>query len=312
MNGIIVVNKPAGLSSNTVVGIVKKAVGAKKAGHLGTLDVLGDGVLPVTIGKATRLFDFFLSKSKTYVATFVFGFETETLDAEGRIVKTCERGVELDDIQDALCKFVGKQLQLPPQFSSKKIGGKSAYLLARKGEEVLLKEKEIEIFSFKFLGEAREEERKILLERFSKFHSDDELKKLNLLPIYKFEISCSAGTYIRSLCRDFAQHLGTCGTMLSITRTRCGVFDLSGASSLEDVKNGNYVLVKPEEAVDLPSIEISSEQKRDLLNGKIVTIEKPSGQFKLFCGGDFLGIVEVNNFKLKIKTFLLEEENEQG
>ena len=301
MNGIIVVNKPAGLSSNTVVGIVKKAVGAKKAGHLGTLDVLGDGVLPVTIGKATRLFDFFLSKSKTYVATFVFGFETETLDAEGRIVKTCERGVELDDIQDALCKFVGKQLQLPPQFSSKKIGGKSAYLLARKGEEVLLKEKEIEIFSFKFLGEAREEERKILLERFSKFHSDDELKKLNLLPIYKFEISCSAGTYIRSLCRDFAQHLG-----------RCGVFDLSGASSLEDVKNGNYVLVKPEEAVDLPSIEISSEQKRDLLNGKIVTIEKPSGQFKLFCGGDFLGIVEVKNFNLKIKTFLLEEENEQG
>ena len=312
MNGIIVVDKPAGLSSNTVVGIVIRAVGAKKAGHLGTLDVLGDGVLPVTIGKATRLFDFFLSKSKTYVATFVFGFETETLDAEGRIVKTCKRGVELDDIQDALCKFVGKQLQLPPQFSSKKIGGKSAYLLARKGEEVLLKEKEIEIFSFKFLGEAREEERKILLERFSKFHSDDELKKLNLLPIYKFEISCSAGTYIRSLCRDFAQHLGTCGTMLSITRTRCGVFDLSGASSLEDVKNGNYVLVKPEEAVDLPSIEISSEQKRDLLNGKIVTIEKPSGQFKLFCGGDFLGIVEVNNFKLKIKTFLLEEENEQG
>ena len=303
MNGIIVVNKPAGLSSNTVVGIVKKVVGAKKAGHLGTLDVLGDGVLPVTIGKATRLFDFFLSKSKTYVATFVFGFETETLDAEGRIVKTCERGVELDDIQDTLCKFVGKQLQLPPQFSSKKIGGKSAYLLARKGEEVLLKEKEIEIFSFKFLGEAREEERKILLVRFSKFHSDDELKKLNLLPIYKFEISCSAGTYIRSLCRDFAQHLGTCGTMLSITRTRCGDFDLKNASTLEEIKSGNYNLIAPEKLFNFQTIKLSNLDCQKLLNGQFLKTNLPDGQYKLF-SNEFLGLGEVKGGLLKLSLKL--------
>ena len=312
MNGIIVVNKPSGLSSNTVVGIVKKAVGAKKAGHLGTLDVLGEGVLPVTIGKATRLFNFFLSKSKTYVSTFVFGFETETLDAEGKIVNISEKNVTTVEIENALGSFVGKQFQLPPQFSSKKIGGKSAYLLARKGEEVLLKEKEIEIFSFKYLGEAGEKERKILLERFSKFHSVSELERLNNVPFYKFEISCSAGTYIRSLCRDFAQYLGTYGTMLSITRTKCGVFQLSNAASLEDIKNGNYEIIKPEEVVDFPLIEISPEQKRNLLNGKIVEEKKPLGLYKLFCGREFLGICEVKDSMLKIKTFLLEEKDEQS
>lgn len=314
MDGVIVLNKPAGISSNTAANIVKKAVGAKKAGHLGTLDVLGDGVLPITLGKATRLFDFFLEKRKTYRAVFAFGFETETLDAEGKIIETSNNIVSKGQIENALKNFQGKISQLPPQFSALKINGKTAYELARKGETAKLKERTIEIFSFKLLGEISQGKREELKSRFLKFHDEQEADELGVdvvfeKQLFEFEIECSSGTYIRSLCRDLAHSTASCGTMLCITRTRCGKFDIENSFSLEEIKSGKYKLLSAFDVVDLPSKEISKEDGRAILNGKTVCvfpIEK--GKFKLVCDGKFYGIANnLNDGKVKIETFLLED-----
>ena len=309
MNGIVLVNKPANISSNTVVNIVKRSVGAKKAGHLGTLDVLGEGVLPVAVGKATRLFNYFLSKTKTYIATFAFGFETETLDAEGKVTKEGCKQISLNLIKNSIFKFIGKQFQLPPNYSSKKIGGVCAYKLARSGKAIPLNKKEIEIFSFKLIGLVNGEERIKLINRFYNFHEKSEINYIDAIQIYKFEIVCSSGTYIRSLCRDFAQYLGTYGTMLSIIRTKCGDFDIKNAQNIEEIKNGNVKIFDIKEYINLPELFINDIQKKDLIYGKCVIIDNElSGEYKLFCNEKFLGIGLVSNEKtLKIKTYLAEE-----
>lgn len=313
MNGIILLNKPAELSSNTAVNIVKKSVGAKKAGHLGTLDVLGDGVLPITLGKATRLFDYYLNKTKTYRAVFAFGFETETLDAEGKILETKNLDVSKEEIENVLPSFLGKQKQLPPIFSALKISGKNAYEIARKGGEVNLKEREIEIFDYKLLEEVSIEKKEALKERFLKFHSLEEFEKEEIenafeKGLFEFEISCSSGTYIRSLARDLAKKLSTCGTMLCITRTRCGEFELKNTFSLEEIKSGKFEVVSTFDAIDLPVLNLSSEEEKNLLDGKTVkTNQKFETNFKVVSNGELIGIG--NNFdggKIKITTFLKE------
>jgi len=148
------------------------------------------------------------------VAVFHFGYETDTLDSEGQIISQNEVSVSLEQVQSILGKFVGKQNQMPPQFSAKKVNGQKACDLARAGKEVELKPKEIEIFDLKVLRD---------------FGNNN----------FQFEITCSSGTYIRSLCRDLAKELSTYGTMLSIIRTKCGVFSIENSCTLQDVENGN-------------------------------------------------------------------------
>ncbi|MDD4110747.1 MAG: tRNA pseudouridine(55) synthase TruB, partial [Clostridia bacterium] len=218
-SGIIILNKESGISSNTAVNKVKRILKANKAGHLGTLDVLGEGVLPVTLNKATRLFDFFLKKDKTYRATFCFGFETTTLDCEGEIKNIDYRLVSEFEIVKATEKFKGKIKQMPPQYSALKVGGKTAYDLARKGEEVALKEREVEIYDFKLIKAVEIDKKTTLIDRFLKFHDIKLLETQSINDslnnnVFEFEITCSSGTYIRALCRDIAKELSTCGTML--------------------------------------------------------------------------------------------------
>ncbi len=312
MNGIILLNKPAGLSSNSAVNLVKKFIGAKKAGHLGTLDVLGEGVLPVTLGKATRLFDFFLTKTKTYRAVFIFGFETETLDSEGKILKHNNSGIPREKIEQILNKYVGEMYQRPPLYSALKVNGKNAYELARSGKEVELKERKIEIYEIKLLDNISDKTKKQLKDRFFKFHNENEISNLDNLfenNVYEFEITCSAGTYIRSLCRDIAEEMSTYGTMLSIIRTKCGNFSLDECFTIEQIKNGQYNLLSTFDVIDLPVVEISKEDGKKILDGKIVSIFPiQQTKFKLVCDKCFLGIA--NNFcegKIKIDTFLKEE-----
>ena len=275
VNGIILLDKPKNISSNTAVNIVKHAVNAKKAGHLGTLDVLGHGLLPITLSKATKLFDYFLNKDKEYIASFKFGIETETFDLEGEIVKKDNKIITKEDVLKVIPSFIGKQNQMPPKYSAKKINGKKAYDIARRGEEVNLKPKEIEIYDLKLLKELNSNE-------------------------FLFQIHCSSGTYIRSLCRDMAIALSTCGVMSDIIRTRCGRLSLNDAFSLEDIKNGKYKILPCEDLFEFDSIYLTKEDSFKVLNGVNINIKTGDGKYKVFDYNTFIGVGEVKNSVLKI------------
>ena len=214
-NAIINLNKPTGMSSFLAVKKVAKLLGVKKAGHMGTLDPYGTGVLLIGINRGTKLFDEYLKKKKTYIATFNFNYETDTLDSEGKIINYSNKITTKKDIKKILPNYIGKYLQMPPNFSAKKIKGKRACDLTREGKQVELKAKEIEVYDIKII---------------------DELDN----QIFVFKIDCSAGTYIRSLCRDISHSTTTYATMVSIIRTKCGDFDISNSCTLEDIKNGNF------------------------------------------------------------------------
>lgn len=212
-NVIINLNKPTGMSSSLAVQIVKRTLKPNKIGHLGTLDPLGTGVLLIAVNKATKKFDEYLTKIKTYRACFKFGVETDTFDSEGKVLNLDNKVVTLEQINSVLSDFIGEQEQMPPAYSAKKINGKKAYELARQGVEVKLKTKKITIFDIKVVSQLEPN-------------------------TFMFEIKCSAGTYIRSICRDIAYKLSTYGTMVSIIRTICGDFCLEDSCTLEDVKAG--------------------------------------------------------------------------
>lgn len=274
-SGIVLVHKPAGISSNAVVNIVKRVLNAKKCGHLGTLDLEGEGLLPVTVNNATKLFDFFLNKDKTYETVFVFGFETDTLDLAGEVVKEKECDINEEDVQKTIKTMIGKYLQMPPLYSAKKVNGQTAYKVARSGGEVELHPKEIEIYDFK------------LLEKLSK-------------NTYRFEISCSSGTYIRSVCRDLAEKLSTYGSMQCILRTRCGGFYLKDAYHLEKIKSGEFEVCSCDNLFDYEKIMLSEKDKEKLLNGQILNASNKNGCYRLFQNEEFIGVGKIEENKLKL------------
>lgn len=210
IDGIVVLNKPTGMNSMRAVKCVQHKLDAKKAGHMGTLDPMGSGVLLVALGKATKLFDKHLKDQKTYRAVFQFGFQTDTLDCDGTITDTNDVVVTKQQLLELCPKFVGEFDQMPPVYSAKKINGKNAYQLARSGKDIELKPKRITIFDFQLV---------------------DQLDTNTFL----FQVSCSSGTYIRSLCRDVAYALGTFGTMSAIVRTKVGEFDISQSVTLDNL-----------------------------------------------------------------------------
>ena len=278
-NGIILLNKPAGISSNSAVNKVKHMLAANKAGHLGTLDVLGEGLLPITINKATKLFDYFLQKDKSYITVFKFGQTSPTLDLEGPLTEEDPTlNLQSSDIEKILNKFIGKQDQMPPTYSAKKINGKKAYQLAREGIEASLRPKQIEIYNIKLLKKIEKN-------------------------TFEFEIDCSSGTFIRSICRDMAQELSTCGVMQRIIRTRCGKFQLKDAATLKDVEQGNYTLIDPDILFDQPRFDLEEQQFERVQNGGNIQI--PEGQFKIYFKNQFLGLGQCENgsFKMLIRLF---------
>lgn len=273
-SGIVLVNKPVGVSSNKVVNIVKFALDAKKCGHLGTLDLEGEGLLPVTVNNATKLFDFFLNKDKTYQTTFIFGFETDTLDTAGEVIKTKDCDIQTEQVERAIKTMIGKQKQLPPMYSAKKVGGKIAYKEARKGNTLDLKPKEIEIYDFKLL---------------------EKVKK----NVFRFEISCSSGTYIRSVCRDLAVKLSTYGSMQCILRTRCGGFKIENSYTLEEIKNGKFALISCENVFNYDKIQLKESDVSKLLNGQQLKTSLPNGDYKIY-GEKFVGVGKVESDILKL------------
>jgi tRNA pseudouridine55 synthase len=184
MNGIIIVNKPQGFTSQDVVSKIKKILNEKKAGHTGTLDPMATGVLPVLLGNYTKLSKYLIEHNKVYVAKIKLGEKSSTGDSEGEIIeKKSIPQLSVTEIEYTLKKFLGKQKQTPPMYSAIKINGKKLYEYARNGENIEIPEREIEIFSIKLLS-----------------FKNDEIE---------FEVASSKGTYIRTLCEDIAESLGT-------------------------------------------------------------------------------------------------------
>ena len=279
-SGIVLVNKPVGISSNKVVNIVKYKLGAKKCGHLGTLDLEGAGLLPVSVNGATKLFDYYLNKTKTYETIFVFGVETDTLDLSGVITKEKECDISQTDVENAIKSMIGKYMQLPPQYSAKKVNGKIAYKEARKGETIELAPKEVEIYDFRLI------------------EKPDKNK-------FKFEISCSSGTYIRCIARDLAEKLSTYGSMQCILRTRCGDFELKDANSMQDVENGKIRLIPCEELFDFEKVALQKVDVAKLLNGQEIGSALPEGKYRLFDDKTFLGLGQIKDGKLKLVLRLI-------
>ena len=279
MTGVINLFKPKGITSSDAVVKVKRLLHTRAVGHMGTLDPQGEGVLILGVGKATRLFDYYLSKDKVYEAEFTFGEETDTLDGEGEVLYSGGRMPTEEEIKAALSTFVGKQLQVPPLYSAKKVGGRKAYDIARSGESVELKPCEIEVFAYELLG-------------------------INGNKI-TVKVHCSSGTYIRSLCRDLAHKLGTYAIMTAIKRTRCGTFKVEKSVRLEDLTPETILSV--EDA--LPEVEklcLPDELYKDLSNGRKIKTEK-DGKFLVFCKGEMFGIGLAEGGLMSIKIYMREE-----
>lgn len=279
INGIILINKESGFSSNQVVNKVKYLLKADKAGHLGTLDVLGRGLLPVTLGKGTKLFDYFLNKDKVYQTIFEFGFTTTTLDREGNVTDKNNINVSIKQLRRICQRYIGKQKQIPPIFSAKKVNGKKSYELARMGQSVKLKPKLIEIYNIKVL-------KKIAKNKFL------------------LEVHCSSGTYIRSLCRDIASSLGTFGVMQDILRTKCGMFTIEESFTINDIEHSKYKNIPLDTVFDYE--ELVTYEADKLLNGQIINTNYQQGIYRVYNGSNFfLGIGKVKNGKLKLDMRLI-------
>lgn len=287
MKGIVNVYKPRGWSSFDVVKKLKKVYGTSHVGHLGTLDPMAEGVLAVAIGKATKLFDYYLNKDKEYEATFMYGEETDTLDAEGKVVKTSSTKVTKKMILNVIPSFIGDISQVPPKYSAIKINGKRAYELARKDEEFEIKPRNVYISSLELLESKGKE--------------------------FVFRVVCSAGTYIRTLGKDIFETAGSVATMTKLVRTRVGIFDLSSSHSIEEVENNKEkCLISLQEVLkSLPVFSVPSEKIKHIKNGlriKNITPYKEGEEFVLFIGDQVFGIAEICEGKIVTKINLYEGE----
>lgn len=288
MIGFLNVYKPQGMSSAAVVGKIKKKFNLKKVGHMGTLDPLACGVLPIAVGKATKMFDYFLNKKKTYIVNCEFGYETSSLDLGTEKINETSFVPTLEDVVKATKSFLGKIKQQPPIYSAKKIDGKKAYELARDGKDVVLKDVEVEIFKF------------------------DCLNQINNTT-FKFEIECSSGTYVRSLIRDLAYKLNTYATVVFLERIKTDFFDATNAIKLDDLLSSNInlenVLIKIEQTFkNIKQVQVDNLQFDKLKNGLIIkTNLSDENNVFIMCDNKLLGVAEIKNNQIKLKTYLLED-----
>ncbi len=279
MRGILLVNKRQGWTSFDAVNFCKRVFATREIGHLGTLDPMATGVLAVTVGSATKLFDMFLNKTKTYIAEFTFGYTTDTLDAEGVVERRTDVIPILEDIKSILPEFVGEIEQIPPKYSAKKINGKKAYDLAREGKEFELKPSKVTIHNLKIIN-----------------YNDSVLK---------LEIECGAGTYIRSLGRDIALKLNTLATMTSLVRTKLGNFDINDCIDIKD-NNNEFIYSKllPMDSVfnNLSTLDDVGIVKR-LLNGQTLITDLKDSDYRLYLNNEFVAIATAKDKHIKMTKF---------
>ena len=209
MTGILLIDKPEGMTSFVAAARVRRMTGVKKTGHTGTLGPMATGVLPVLLGGATRFCELLPSHDKAYIASLRLGTVTDTLDITGEVLETREVNASRADFESALQSFSGTIEQVPPMYSALKVNGKKLYELAREGIEIERKARTVHFYEISIL----------------------EVK----LPLVRMEVTCSKGTYIRTLCHDIGEKLGCHGCMEQLIRTRVGQFDRNGAHTLDEI-----------------------------------------------------------------------------
>mgnify|MGYP002801660126 FL=1 len=248
ITGFVNLSKPAGMTSSDAVcivrGVLSRTIGGRqKTGHLGTLDPLATGVLPIALGKATALFDFLAFKTKRYVAEFTFGTATDTLDRGGKTVRDGGRIPSAEEIAAVLARFTGEFMQTPPAYSAKSVNGRRAYSYARSGEAVELAPKLVRVDGFELIGGGE--------------------------GVYEFAIECGGGTYIRSLARDLADALGTCAYMSALTRTKSGPFTAENAVTPDEFRLAPEKHIIPAEFAlgGLKKVALDENSLKRALNG---------------------------------------------
>lgn len=271
MTGFLNIDKPEGKSSTYVVNILKHLT-KQPCGHLGTLDPFASGVLPVGIGNATRLFDYFLSKKKTYIARFRFGATTDTLDSEGCV--TVGGAIpDVAELQSALPSLMGEYEQVPPLYSAKSVGGRRGYELARSGQTVDLPAKRVTIDAFSFLRQTATDE-------------------------FEFEITCGAGTYIRALARDLAALLGTQAYCTALRRTASGIFTEKTLVPLGSITAETWqkYLIPTDMVLPFPVMRVDDAR---FYNGVAYEVGVADGTYKIYRGEEFYGTGTVENGMLR-------------
>ena len=283
--GFFNIDKPSGIVSSTVVNKLKWLTGVP-CGHLGTLDPLANGVLPIGVGNATRLFDYFLNKEKEYIAEFTFGVSSDTLDSTGTLVYGGDIPTQ-EEIAEVLPKFFGDILQVPPKYSAKNVNGKRGYDLARAGVEFELSPKQVRIYDMEVLEKCQDK-----------------------ADTFRIKIRCGGGTYIRSIARDIANELGTNAVMSALTRTQSGCFFLENAIPFSVLETDPFVaelekmLIPTERVLLFDTLILSKKEEEKILNGQRVKTEQKDGLYKLYKESLFYGVAEVENGLAKAKIKL--------
>ena len=283
MNGIVIVDKPQGWTSQDVTARLRRVFNTRRIGHGGTLDPLATGVLPVFVGRATRGVEFFEHAEKTYEATLRLGISTDTEDITGTVLEKREVAVTEEAFLDVLPRFRGKIQQIPPMYSAIKVNGQKLYELARKGKEVPRQPRDIEIFELtclEFSGETA-----------------------------RLRIHCSKGTYIRTLCKDIGEALGCGGCMETLRRVQAGAYTVAGAVALEQLLEAetpeHFLLPIDSMFGEHPAVTLTEKQSLRCRNGNTFSIVMKDGTYRAYdAQGDFLALTQVKNGVMStIKSF---------
>lgn len=249
ISGFVNIIKPTGMTSSDVVVKIKKILQTKKVGHLGTLDPAASGVLPVSVGRATKFFDYFLNKDKIYIAEVYFGKLTDTLDSYGEVLEKNTLPVSYNMIESVLSKFTGEIFQTPPKYSAIKINGKKACDLARENKNFEIKPRKINIYSIKLIREIENNR-------------------------FLFKVHCSAGTYIRTLFNDIASAFNTFATTEAIIRVKSGYFDMETAITINELEQTKKVLSVQEIFSTAKTIDVNEDHAKKLINGVSVRVKE--------------------------------------
>lgn len=281
--GILNVNKEKGISSARVVSLVRRALDIKKVGHTGTLDLEASGVLPIVVGKATRVSDYMMTKDKVYETDLILGAKTTTLDAAGEITQKSSKVIGKDEFLAVMNTFKGEIDQVPPMYSALKVNGKKLYDLAREGIEIERKKRKVNIYDIDLLD-------------FD-------------FPRAKIRVTCSKGTYIRTLVDDIGEKLNTFAYVDNLVRARVGEFDIKDAIKSEDILEiSREDLLKKLYPIDtalknFEKIVLDKSYLEKLINGQVVEVEKNYGKIiRVYCEDEFLGLG--NNYGENDKNFL--------